>query len=73
MPSFAAARAVEMALGRREEVPVGAKSERFGIWNLQGRKMNKTRQKKASICPHDSRSSNFQVSLLTLQTLGNDL
>ena len=30
MPSFdAAARAVEMALGRREEVPV-AKSERFG-------------------------------------------
>jgi hypothetical protein len=53
VPSFdaATARAVGMALGRREEVPVGAKSERFGIWNLQGRKMNKTRQKRPPSAP----------------------
>ena len=62
MPSFdaAAARAMEMALGRRDEVPFSEKSERFGIWNPPGN-MSKT-------TPYA-----FHLSLLTVQTLGDYL
>ena len=62
VPSFdaATARAMEMALGRREEVPFSEKSERFEIWNPPG-KMSKT-------TPYA-----FHLSLLIVQTLGNCL